>query len=264
MSTDSINTVEEQTEEASHAEAMIAKGEELEARNNPDQGERPEWLPEKFKSAEDMAEAYANLESKLGSNNQEETEEEVTEEEYTEEEVNEASSSDVSEAVENAGIDFDVLQQEYNELGGLSQDAYEALEEAGFSETLVNSWIAGQESLNNNFQNTVFETVGGQEAYGQMIQWASDNLSESQIAAYDQAVTSGDLEMAKLAVAGLQSSYQTVEGSDPSFLGGQSTTSTGGTYGSWAEVTAAMRDSRYESDPAYRQDVSTKLGRSAL
>ena len=27
---------------------------------------RPEWLPEKFKNAEDMAKAYGELESKLG------------------------------------------------------------------------------------------------------------------------------------------------------------------------------------------------------
>ena len=29
--------------------------------------ERPDWLPEKFKNAEDMAKAYGELESKLGS-----------------------------------------------------------------------------------------------------------------------------------------------------------------------------------------------------
>ena len=29
-------------------------------------GERPEWLPEKFKSPEDFANSYHNLESKIG------------------------------------------------------------------------------------------------------------------------------------------------------------------------------------------------------
>lgn len=32
-----------------------------------EEGERPEWLPEKFKTADDMAEAYKHLESKFGS-----------------------------------------------------------------------------------------------------------------------------------------------------------------------------------------------------
>ena len=35
------------------------------------QVERPEWLPEKFKSAEDMASAYSSLEGKLGQKEEE-------------------------------------------------------------------------------------------------------------------------------------------------------------------------------------------------
>jgi hypothetical protein len=138
------------------------------------------------------------------------------------------------------------------------------LEEAGFSQDLVNSWVAGQEALANNYQNSIYESVGGEQAYGEMISWAADNLSPQETAAYDRAVGSGDLDMVKLAVSGLRNQYQTAEGADPSLIGGQSTTSTGGNYSSWAEVTTAMRDSRYESDPAYRQQVSAKLGRSQL
>ena len=33
-------------------------------------------------------------------------------------------------------------------------------------------------------------------------------------------------------------------------------------FGSNAEITAAMKDPRYESDPAYRQDVLDRLERS--
>ena len=48
---------------------------EEEAANIPDEPSteegRPEWLPEKFKSPEDMAEAYQNLEQKLSSEDSE-------------------------------------------------------------------------------------------------------------------------------------------------------------------------------------------------
>ena len=64
--TDNINTHEEQGESQEHVEAMIAKGEQLEQNNNPNQEERPDWLPEKFKTPEDMANAYSNLEKKMG------------------------------------------------------------------------------------------------------------------------------------------------------------------------------------------------------
>ena len=37
-----------------------------------------------------------------------------------------------------------------------------------------------------------------------------------------------------------------------------------GGFRSQAELVAAMNDSRYESDPAYRQDVINKLERSDL
>lgn len=259
--TDTINTHEEQSESQEHVDAMVQKGEELEARNDPNQEERPDWLPEKFKTPEDMANAYQNLEKKMGEGKKEE--EPVSQnEQSTEEETNEQpSGSEVQQAVEAAGVDFDALQEEYNQ-GGLSEDAYTKLADAGFPKNLVDSWIKGQEALNNDYQSSVHNIVGGAESYGEMINWASDNLSESEIAAYDRAVDSGDLDMVKLAVSGLQSKYQAAEGSDPALIAGQSAPSSGGNYSSWAEVTQAMRDPRYKSDPAYRQSVTSKLERS--
>jgi len=259
--TDNINTHEEQTESQEHVEAMIQKGEELEARNNPNQEERPDWLPEKFKNVEQMAEAYSHLEKKLGSG---ESEAEAPTEEAPQQEAPEvdATASDVKQAVENAGVNFDSLQAEYDENGQLSEDAYNKLSEAGFPQDLVNSWIAGQEALAKDYQTSVYNIVGGEQAYSDMVSWAGENLSENEVAAYDRAVSSGDIEMVKLAVSGLQTKYQANEGTDPSLIEGQSSNSSGGVYSSWSEVTSAMRDPRYKSDPAYRQSVTNKLARS--
>ena len=261
--TDNINTHEEQGESQEHVDAMIAKGEQLEANNDPNKEERPDWLPEKFKTPEDMASAYSNLEKKMGegqtANDAEEPE--AAPEETTEEQP---SGSEVQQAVEAAGVDFSALQNEYNEQGGLSDDAYAKLADAGFPQDLVNSWIQGQEALASDYQSSVHNIVGGAAAYDEMITWASDNLSETETAAYDRAVSSGDLDMVKLAVSGLQSKYQSAEGSDPALIAGQSAPSSGGNYGSWAEVTTAMRDPRYARDPAYRQSVADKLGRSNI
>jgi hypothetical protein len=258
--TDNINTHEEQTESQEHVEAMIQKGEELEARNNPNQEERPDWLPEKFKNVEQMAEAYSHLEKKLGSGESEE----APTEEAPQEQAPEVSAevNDVKDAVENAGLNFDSLQSEYDENGKLSEDAYNKLSEAGFPQDLVNSWIAGQEALAKDYQTSVYNIVGGEQAYSDMVGWAGDNLSDNEIAAFDRAVSSGDIDMVKLAVSGLQTKYQAAEGTDPSLIEGQSSNSSGGVYSSWSEVTSAMRDPRYKSDPAYRQSVTNKLARS--
>ncbi len=247
--------------QAAHEAEMVKVAEELEVKNNPNAEQRPDWLPEKFKSAEQMAEAYASLESKLGSNEQ--TQE--TTEETTPEVTREAEASEVKQVLDKAGVDFNALQSEYTEQGEVSADSYAKLEEAGFSKDLVDSYIKGQESLNANYEKAVYDTAGGQEAYGELIQWAGDNLQQGEIAAFDKAVSSGDVDMVKMAVSGLQTKYQAAEGTDPTLLSeGQSSNSTGGVFNSWAEVTAAMNDTRYESDVAYRQKISAKLGRSQL
>lgn len=260
MSTDDLNTFQESGESAEHTQQMIEKGEQLEQANNPD---RPEWLPDKFDSPEDMANAYSNLEQKMGQNNQQEEQDYEEEDTQVEEfEAEDADAGDVETALDNVGLDFDVLQQEYSELGGLSEDAYDALEDAGLPKGLVDAWIQGQEALATNFQQSVYDSVGGQDTYGEMIQWAANSMSPQEIAAYDRAVESGDADMVQLAVSGLQSRYQSAEGQAPSLFEGEATTSTGGTFSSWSEVTAAMKDTRYESDPAYRQQVTNKLARS--
>ena len=247
--------------QAAHEAEMVKVADELEVRNNPDAEQRPDWLPEKFKSAEQMAEAYASLESKLGSNEQAQE----TTEETTPEVTREAEASEVKEVLDKAGVDFNALQSEYTEQGEVSADSYAKLEEAGFSKDLVDSYIKGQESLNANYEKAVYDTAGGQDAYGELIRWAGDNLQQGEIAAFDKAVSSGDVDMVKMAVSGLQTKYQAAEGTDPTLLSeGQSSNSTGGVFNSWAEVTAAMNDTRYESDVAYRQKISAKLGRSQL
>ena len=262
--TEYINTAEEQKESEEHTQAMIEKGEQIIQNNDPNQADRPDWLPEKFQSVEQMAEAYSNLEKKLGSQSNKTDEPEQEQEEAVTQQEELPSNEEVVQAVNEAGLDFDSLQDEYNELGGLSQETMLELEKAGFPQDLVNSWVQGQEALALSYQTSVYELVGGEESYNSMLEWASENLQEGEVQAYDRAIDSGDLDLVRLAVAGLQNKYQSVEGSDPSLIEGQSSNSTGGTYGSWAEVTAAMRDSRYDSDPAYRQQVTSKLGRSQL
>ena len=53
-------------EEAANArgQSIQSESEKVEETQTPIESERPEWLPEKFESAEDMAQAYAELEKK--------------------------------------------------------------------------------------------------------------------------------------------------------------------------------------------------------
>lgn len=164
--------------------------------------------------------------------------------------------------LDKAGLDFDVFQQEYNENGGLSEEAYKALEESGFSKTLVDSWIAGQEAIAQDMTQSVYQTVGGQEQYTGMVQWAAQSLPPAEVEAFNQAIETGDANIVSFAVQGLYARYRSEAGSAPKLVKGEVAPTSSGAFNSAAELTAAMRDPRYHNDPAYRQTVAEKLARS--
>ena len=147
-------------------------------------------------------------------------------------------------------------------MGGLTEESYSELLDAGIPRTMVDQFIDGQVAVANQLQYQAFEQVGGQEAYNDMTDWASNNLPESTIDAFNDAVNSGNSETASLAIQGLQAQYRSVYGSEPSLVTGETRNVTGGVFESAAQLTQAMRDPRYASDSAYRQEVASKLSRS--
>ena len=250
---DSPETTEAQ--EAHNAE-MAAVGEQLEKNNNPEavSEERPSWLPEKFESAEAMAEAYNNLESKLG-----EPKEEAAPEPETEEVP---AAEEVEEVLSEKGVDFNTLSNEYAETGELSETTRKQLEEVGFSKEVVDSYIAGQEALASQLTSSVYEQVGGESQFTAMTEWAGDNLSASEVEAFNSAMDSGNMGQVNLAVAGLQAQYVSAVGKEGIRLETRASTTTGDRYESQAQMMQAMADPRYASDPAYRNQVAAKLERS--
>ena len=249
---ESVNTYQEPAAESQeHVNEMLAKVE-----GTQQDPERPEWLPEKFKSVEEMAKAYSALEGKLGQPQQEEQEE-------VDEDVTNHSASEVSEVLGANGIDFDVLQQEYAELGGLSEDAYAALEEAGFPEAVVDQWIAGQEAMSQQVQSEMHSLVGGSEQYQELVGWAADALPDNEIDAFNATMETQDPNLIRLAIQGLNARYRS-EAAPNLIEGSTGAVSTGGKFSSNAELTAAMGDPRYAKDPAYRQQIADKLARSSL
>ena len=243
---DEVNTYEQPVEDSQHTEAMIKKAEGIE---NPSVSDRPEWLPEKFKTAEDMAQAYASLEQKIGSQDEAQQPEENNLEE-------------IADELENRGVDFDALSSEFMEQGGLTEDSYGKLLAAGIPRTMVDQFIEGQNAVAGQMQQQAYSQVGGEQAYADMTTWASDNLPEASIDAFNDAVNSGNQETANLAIQGLNARYRSENGSEPTLVMGETNTVSGGVFDSAAQLTAAMRDPRYSTDSAYRQSVASKLSRS--
>lgn len=240
--------------------------------------DRPEWLPEKFKSPEDMAKAYSELERKLGSRNTSQEENvEQTLEEPERQDVDDADegedNGEETETVEQkarqvtkkAGLNFDDLSASYWENGELSDSQYKQLEEAGIPKSLVDQFITGQEALISSTRQNVFNLVGGEDNYNSMTAWAADNFSEDEISAYNAAVNGGNSASAMMAVKGLKARFDAEVGFEPSReVRGQTVKAGASVYRSVAELEKDMSDPRYKEDSAFRRDVERKLGRSDI
>ena len=106
--------------------------------------------------------------------------------------------------------------------------------------------------------------VGGEEAYKDMMGWATENLSEKEVKMYDQVMDKGDPLAAFFAVQALTYRFNDAKGVDGQMLQGKAAKSEGSKFESQAQVVKAMQDDRYEKDPAYRQEIYDKLERSNL
>lgn len=238
---------------AAFDEQLEAPPTEVEEEAPEDTQELPDYIPEKFRNAEDpykaMAEAYAELERKASAPKDTPTD-------------NPAETA--QEAVEAAGLDWDALTGEYQEAGELSEATFEALSKAGIPRALVEGYIAGQEALANQLRTSVFEAVGGEDTYTEMVTWAGQNLTAAEITAFNDAADSGDLGRLMFAVRGLKAAYAEANGSEPRLTLGNVSAPSADVFRSPAEVTAAMRDPRYKTDIAYQKDVHARLGRSSI
>ena len=258
------------TDDQEHVDAMVAKADGNEDKTPDNQetpedkgDERPAWLPEKFKSPEDLAKSYAELEKKLSGGDTTDTSD-SKDGDKTDDKTDNPTQEDAREVADKAGLDFDALNVEYATNGELSDETYKNIEDAGIPRDLVDSFIAGQNSIAATTRSQMFEKVGGEETYSTMMEWAGANLNPQEVESYNNVMGSGDHNQIQLAVQGLHARYSTSEGSNPTLMSGDTTANAGSTFESVAQITAAMRDPKYKSDPAFRKEVEAKLARSSV
>ena len=245
-----------------HDQKMVAKVDAANAappvegtEGTPPAEDRPQWLPEKFKSPEDMAKAYAELESKLGKK-----EPEVP---ANTPDPAQATPADAEKQLADKGLNLQDFSAEFAQNGSLSAESYEKLAKAGYDKNLVDQFIEGQKARATQFESAIKTEVGGDQAYVDMVTWAKANLSPGEIDAYNAAVGSGNADQAKLAALGLKMKFDKVNGSDPQrLLGGTNQATSSDVFESVAQLKEAMKDPRYKTDSAYRAKVQQKLGRS--
>jgi hypothetical protein len=196
--------------------------------------DRPEWLPEKFKAPEEMAQAYSELEKRLG----------------------QGAGNFSVEALEP-------FSKEFYENGDLSEESIQKVVSLGLPEQVVRAYVDGQKAVLESQTNAIMQTVGGEQQYQSMIEWASENIDETEIDAFNSIMESGNMPSIKMAVEGLRARYEKAAGSSTGkLIQGEATGPAGGAFRSIAEIVAAMKDPRYARDPAYRKDVESRVALS--
>ena len=227
----------------------------------------------KFKSVEDLANSYKELEGKLGSIEQtQETEEVETSEETEQQEFNAQDyyGEGLASVLEEVGIDPQEISQRFVDNDSISDDDYSRLEDAGFSKQVVDTYLDGlrgvgaadADEIPADIIKGIKDSVGGDETYGQMQSWAEQNLSDEEGVAFNNLMDTGDAATIQLAVEGLYSRYSKSMGVEPNLYTGRPAASGPTPYRSTAEVVAAMSDKRYGKDVTYTEDVQRRLGGS--
>lgn len=237
--------------------------------------ERPAHIPEKFWDAatgsakvDDMARSYAELERVRSQG---------APAAPTDPAAAIAASAAAAAGDAGAGVDFVGFTNEFATTGKLAESSYAALAAKGLSKGIVDEFIASKaaaaEAVSLKEQLTAFQEreavaevhslAGGEQPFQAMLNWAAVNLKPADQTAFDNAM-SGDSATRKQAVVALKAQYAAVRGSDPVLISGDGKAINGSAFQSRAEVTAAMRDPRYRSDPAYRADVERRLGAMAV
>jgi len=224
-----------------------------------EENERPPWLPEKFSSAEEMAKSYSELEKKLGQPKEEATEEPEQSETEAEDQEEQAEEN----VSETAKALFEAQQEFYKNDFELTEETFDTLEKAGVPRAIVEDYINKSRDAVANEEAQIKGIANGQ--YEEMAEWANENLPQEEIDAFDEAVTGGTVQQAKLAVQGLYARYQNATGSTPKLTQGSVTGTATMPFKSMQELARAQSDPRYKSnDKAYHEEIDRRLAVSNI
>jgi hypothetical protein len=244
--------------------------------------ERPANVPEKFwdpvnrkVNTEGLLKSYTELETKLRQGEAKPAETpaadkpaeqdptKVTIEKPADAETPAASKTDETPAAEAAPVAtmIESLTAKYNE-GKLDDASFAEAEKAGFPRQVIETYFAGLKALEATEMLSLETAAGGKETLTAARNWAATGLDDKDLAFYNANVTNP--ATAEKAVQWLAEKYKSANPSEGKLV--NDTTPPGSQPGevfrSATEVTAAMADPKYKTDPAFRQTVAEKLQRS--
>lgn len=280
MSSPIISTPEASTE------SMLGPGQqsildEFLAEQETEQGAgEQEKILGKFRSTEDLAQAYQELERKLGQQGaQKATGPDSTSPTngYTPQQAAELYGQEAVEALSEQGVDLADLMWKADQGEDIS-DHFDTLATTfNVPRQVVENYVTKAKAPNAEpqQQGTLAEAdvaeltamVGGEDSFKQLSQWAVSNLSPQELASYNAAVDTGNKEAARWALLAMQARAAAPQASEPKLISGGKAAAVS-RFESKQQVLDAMNRTNdrgqrlYDVDDAYRQKVVALLSNS--
>ena len=227
----------------------LAIGEEMAA-------QQENLLAGKYKNAQELEKAYKELESKIGTQNAPTQESAELE---PKEEKTEVQKEFLSSLWEESQQEGDFKQETLDKLNSMSP--------TDLAQEYLNYRAENQQEqpqLQQKDIDNLYNVAGGKKGYTEMMDWANNNIAKEEIKMYDAVMEKGDPLAAFFAVKALHYRFTDSQGVDGRMLTGKAVKSEKPGFKSQAALVAAMSDPKYDTDPAYRQEVMEKLARSDI
>lgn len=214
----------------------------------------PEWVAEKFRNDPDpvaaQAKAYAEAEKAKTKAEQDAA-------------AKKAEDSKTESAVAKAGLSMEALTAEYlaND-GKLSEASYAAFQKAGIEPDVVNAGVEAMVARAEAVKESFYTLAGGEDAFGAVVQWAQKNVKPAELDAYNLLINQGNYDAAKLVFQSFISGYEATTSRLPErTLKATAAANLTGIkpFSSRVEMSEAMSNPKYRTDPAYREAVYARV-----
>ena len=263
---------------------MVGPGQENiveEFAKEQEQLQEEEAILGKFKSPQDLAKAYAELQRKMGQQSSAEPKSEpVTEPKATEtpgysaDQASEVYGKEAVELLAGKGLDLAEVMWNADQGADISEHFDTLAETFKVPRQVVENYVSkaqsapsvGEAGLSDADAAALLEGVGGQDSFNQLSGWAKSNLPAEELASYNAVVDSGNKEAISWALKAMQARQVAPDSVvEPELYGGGAPTDTVVRFESQQQVLDAMnkRNERgqrfYDVDEAYRNKVAMIL-----
>jgi hypothetical protein len=235
--------------------------------------QRPEGVPEQFWDAtkgiikaDELAKSYAELRAKMDAGKADEAAGDKTDEDPAQKGVKierpDAAKKDEKAAEANPlTTAVDAMAKAYAESGDVTEDHIKAVEDLGLPRAVIDTYMAGIKALEANMTAEVHKAAGGEDKFVEAQTWAAKGLSDADLDYYNANID--DPSKRIQTVEWLMAKFSGARPGEGKLVDGlPSTAAAGDVFETPAQVTAAMSDPKYATDPAYRRQVAEKMLRS--